>query len=354
MLRWQDFQPKKSGRSSKTALSDNKTETRSTPVTKKIIHPLWTHVPVLLVLAVLIGSIIAAAPYPASVPLHFSGAGIADRYGSPWEYFGITIGLSVLFISISLIIDELWARQENRKTFNWFTLLDDIIVGMMTGFTVSYTSFINSGSSVYSFHWGWFAAIAGVSAILSAVFELLRPYRHHEHQLDNADVSGLKAELKKHLKDKTPFIYWDIQNPGYVSLLTIFLPLVLVICGGVIWITEVWPALILIAAGLLLTLPNGGQRVMVTPKEIVIRWGLAGFTVLRLKTSDIHSAELRDFSPLKDFGGYGIRFNREMKAYYFRGSRGVRLETTGEKAILIGSDRPENLMTVIQAVTETR
>ena len=64
----------------------------------------------------------------------------------------------------------------------------------------------------------------------------------------------------------------------------------------------------------------------------------------------IAEAGLHEFAPLKDFGGYGIRFNREMKAYYLRGTRGVLLTTTGGKKYLVGSDHPERLLAVLQAM----
>ncbi len=66
---------------------------------------------------------------------------------------------------------------------------------------------------------------------------------------------------------------------------------------------------------------------------------------------DIAAVEIHEFSLLKDFGGYGIRFNREMKAYYLHGTRGVKITVNGGKKYLIGSDRPEQLSTVIRAVT---
>jgi len=74
--------------------------------------------------------------------------------------------------------------------------------------------------------------------------------------------------------------------------------------------------------------------------------------VLKLKTADIASAEIMQFAPLGDFGGYGIRYNGKMTAYYLRGSRGVKITTQKGKKYLIGSDRPEHLLAVINAVME--
>ena len=91
---------------------------------KKIIHPLWTHIPPVAALLVLAVYIIGAGQLPATAAVHFGKGGLPDSFGSPWMVFGLTIGLSVLYILISVLIDELWARQEKSKKFNWLSLMD--------------------------------------------------------------------------------------------------------------------------------------------------------------------------------------------------------------------------------------
>ena len=68
--------------------------------------------------------------------------------------------------------------------------------------------------------------------------------------------------------------------------------------------------------------------------------------------SDITNIETHSFSPLKDFGGYGIRINREMKAYFLTGNMGVKLTLSDGKRYLIGSDHPERLAAVIKALRQ--
>ena len=97
-------------------------------MTRRLIHPAWTHLPAIAAITIFIVYLIAALPLPAMVPLHFTFNGKPDSYGSPWSVFGLTIGLSVFFILLSAFLDELWARQEKAKTFNWLSLLDDIVV----------------------------------------------------------------------------------------------------------------------------------------------------------------------------------------------------------------------------------
>lgn len=55
------------------------------------------------------------------------------------------------------------------------------------------------------------------------------------------------------------------------------------------------------------------------------------------------------FNAVRDFGGYGIRANREMRAFFFQGERGVKVTTSDGRRYLIGSDHPARLAAVIEA-----
>ena len=56
------------------------------------------------------------------------------------------------------------------------------------------------------------------------------------------------------------------------------------------------------------------------------------------------------FSPLGDFGGWGIRFGDGAKAYTMNGNRGVRLTYEDGDGLVIGSLRPEELELAIRAI----
>lgn len=318
----------------------------------KLIHPLWTHLPAAAAFIVLVACVIAAAPFPAEAAVHFDINGLPDNYGSPWMVFGITISLSLFFLLLSVFIDELWARQEKKKSFNWLCPLDEITIGLMTGVSLGYLSMLNAGENIFNFPWSYALIAAGSATALAVMLEWLRPYKSLPAQVAGSDISSLEAEVTQRLKDNRSLVYWDSQNPFYVSLLTILLPLVMFASAAITWFSIQWVAYILIATGILLLLPYGGQRTLVTRRDIAIRWGLPGFKVLQLKVAEIAGAEAHRFSPLKDFGGYGIRFNREMKAYYLRGDRGVKITMNDGKKYLVGSDTPESLLAVIHAVKE--
>jgi hypothetical protein len=57
--------------------------------------------------------------------------------------------------------------------------------------------------------------------------------------------------------------------------------------------------------------------------------------------------ETRTYRPLLEYGGWGIRCGWKGMAYNVSGNRGVQLEFSNGKRLLIGSKRPEELAAAI-------
>jgi len=66
--------------------------------------------------------------------------------------------------------------------------------------------------------------------------------------------------------------------------------------------------------------------------------------------SQIASAEARDYSPIRDYGGWGLRYSRQGLAYNVSGSRGVQLEFTNGRRLMIGSRHADTLASAIRSV----
>lgn len=60
----------------------------------------------------------------------------------------------------------------------------------------------------------------------------------------------------------------------------------------------------------------------------------------RIHWSEIDSIEVRKYSPIKEFGGWGLRWSRHGKAYSVRGSEGIHMILKDKKRILIGTQMP--------------
>lgn len=66
------------------------------------------------------------------------------------------------------------------------------------------------------------------------------------------------------------------------------------------------------------------------------------------------SCEVRTYSPIREYGGWGLRYGRKGKAYNVSGNRGLQLELSSGERILIGSQHPESLAESLQSVLSTR
>jgi hypothetical protein len=69
----------------------------------------------------------------------------------------------------------------------------------------------------------------------------------------------------------------------------------------------------------------------------------------KLSFSDIAGCEAVTYRPIRDYGGWGIRFGHRGKAFNVRGNRGVDLVLNDQSRILIGSQKPEQLAMALSA-----
>jgi len=67
----------------------------------------------------------------------------------------------------------------------------------------------------------------------------------------------------------------------------------------------------------------------------------------------IQSCEVRTYKPLREYGGWGIKYGRSGWAYNIIGNRGVQLVLDSGKRILIGSQRAGELEQAIKSHCHT-
>ena len=72
-----------------------------------------------------------------------------------------------------------------------------------------------------------------------------------------------------------------------------------------------------------------------------------------ISSSDVKAWRIRSYSALKEYGGYGIRFGADGKAYNVRGNRGVQIELKDGRKILIGSQKPDLLQQALEHLLQT-
>jgi len=73
----------------------------------------------------------------------------------------------------------------------------------------------------------------------------------------------------------------------------------------------------------------------------------------RFTRADIVRHFACSYRPIRDYGGWGIRFGPQGKAYNVSGNRGVQLVFRDGKRLLIGSQKADELAEAIGAIAET-
>lgn len=94
------------------------------------------------------------------------------------------------------------------------------------------------------------------------------------------------------------------------------------------------------------------MEVTVTSERILVRF----FPLSRKEftTAEISKSYARIYHPIKEYGGWGIRWGpRSGRAYNASGNRGVQLELVDGDRFLIGSQKPEELAAAIGSMTPT-
>lgn len=67
---------------------------------------------------------------------------------------------------------------------------------------------------------------------------------------------------------------------------------------------------------------------------------------------DIERYEPKQYMPLREFGGWGIRWAPGKIAYNVRGNQGIRIERTNGRAVLVGSQHPEEFVKAIDEAVQ--
>jgi len=317
---------------------------------KVLKHPLWTHIPGALLWVFMVVTFWRSWPLPDPAPAHFGGDGYPDRWGAQWEIPLIVLGVSLVVLGVSVAVDEFWARQERRKRFNWASTLDEVLLGLLTAMTIQYVEALETTPHLFRHSWALTGGFVLLPALGAVLLEIMRPHRPSPLAGVREDVSRLENEVASRKRSGQPWVYWESQNPRYVKWYIPIFGVGLLALGFTTWSDNRWAASAAFAAGaLVLLLISGGFRLSVTETRVRLRAGFLGIPLLKLELKDVVDAAPHDFSPLADFGGYGIRRNREMSAFFLQGDRGVKLTTAKGKKYLIGSEHPDRLAAVLRA-----
>lgn len=95
----------------------------------------------------------------------------------------------------------------------------------------------------------------------------------------------------------------------------------------------------------------GQLRTRVMRGELRIAWGISELIRKRISFDEIREAEVVDYSPLREFGGWGIRSGGQRKlAWTIQGNRALLLHLKDGTCFYLGSNHPERLLMRLEAI----
>jgi hypothetical protein len=111
----------------------------------------------------------------------------------------------------------------------------------------------------------------------------------------------------------------------------------LIITGVGTSVLTVGMVALLLAARLITEVRSDGLHIRFFP----MRWKVIPY-------QSIASYQARTYHPIRDYGGWGIRWGREGKAYIVGGDEGLQLLLNDQRKVLIGSQRTQELEAAVR------
>lgn len=145
---------------------------------------------------------------------------------------------------------------------------------------------------------------------------------------------------------------WWVHLLVSLTLIAAIIPLVEAVKGNIGTGPDQMPLVVaLLSASLGLAIPvgiyalMGDLRTLVTAEGLDIRWGLLEIIRKWIPFHEVESSEAVTYSPLREFGGWGIRYGgKGKKTWNIRGNRAVLLHLRDGTRFYLGSEKPERIL----------
>ena len=140
-------------------------------------------------------------------------------------------------------------------------------------------------------------------------------------------------------------IFYEIQQFRQKWIWTILLIVLFVLFLPIIsGIVSILLGVILILTGFCFIWLFYSMKLITEIKGDSIHIKFSPFTTQIIPFSEIIKYEIRQYRPIIEYGGWGIRFNKSGKAYTVSGNIGIQIQMSTGKGILIGTQQPNEFL----------
>jgi len=297
---------------------------------RKLDWKKWSFIPALLLIAGT--AIILNRMDPAqNWPTHYNFAGKADAFGKVrqlWPLLGVEVFLTAMMVALDEGLRQLRSRKWQFASTLAAMINSLFFYPLWRQYQVGPTGMIEhflSGQLLFAL------AMAGAAYTLEALRQPLPP-------------PELEAAMALPDFNDRNFCYYEHCNPAWINVL-LLLPAcaMLLLPSG----SGRFPVMPLVIA-VVLMLFVGGFHVAVSRERFTVYFGLLKIKVLNLKLAEIKTAEVADFNPVRDFGGWGIRYGSKCGWGFILGGRGIKLVTASGRRITVSMRQPEIALAIRQ------
>lgn len=283
---------------------------------------------------------------PHRVAMHWNLWGRPDGWGSPVVALGSLALASLVAAVVALLAQRDTLRRRGGGTL-WTTLPCDSVQGLLLGIELCLWK---DPSPAARLHFPVILGCALAAVAVSLAARWLAPSPDAVEVIPTPEIS-IAPETSQSTDFGRAWSYREGQDAWWLRLLLLgFLGWViwLLVRSGLVGLLSALPGVLLVA------LLWGGFRVVADRRGVHLRIGLMGIPIRNLSWQDIRAVRLREFSPLAEFGGWGLRYRPGTTALFLRGRRGAEIVLASGRSWLVGSDHPERLCEVLESARKAQ
>ncbi len=272
-------------------------------------------------------------------PIHFNAAGIPDGYsiGGYSQWMMPAIALALMLFCVQL--DKLLVRSGVRRS-NPSGAISGFMSGTMFGATWTVYHCGATGWTPGDMIWVTTFGVGGAAALVGYALEFTRRYP------PEPDAPPIPRKLDF---STGSWLYYDHSAIRAVDALLIGFVVFLVFQMFTIPAhLRLFMAAELLLITFLALFVIGGISVTVNAEELRIAVGMFKIPIVRLKTSEVRSAERVKINALRDFGGFLWRPGYK-KTGFITGNIGVRFALPTGKLVTVSVREPETMLAAIAA-----
>ena len=156
-------------------------------------------------------------------------------------------------------------------------------------------------------------------------------------------LSYVYFDMNQDLVDEK--IFYEIQQFRQIWIWLIILIVVIVLSIPIVsGVLNIFLSIIFFLFGFGFIWLFYSMKLVTEVKDAGIQITFTPFTNFIIPFNKIRSYKIREYRPILEYGGWGIRFNMNGKAYTVSGKIGLQIELSNGKEILIGTENPDKLL----------